>query len=272
MIMAAIAIVLALAIGAFLLVFPSRSKAVIAPQARSPLINPLQARTDIEAALEFEAREPARETESSFRSLQLDMQQNQNKFAKQYRSDFEKLISEIQAGWIHIQKEHQRHTVKANEKVQEWIKELADAKRNRLQEFVRKTNEDAMRGMQSEFQLMKQEIRSEMRRMEQPIQQEIMTTRRLLKEQIQKATLKLTPKETPIAAEPSTDPPDGFERRLREIETTETELQTNAFHELNQQLADARNAMARIRSHLEMLHLLHEMESEFNNESQLPSQ
>lgn len=246
-------ILLVLAIGVVIQRSLSNNSAAAPNQAPSTLRNRLQAKTDIEAALEFEAYKQKKET--SVNLLQHEMKENQRKFARQYHNDFEKIKSEIQTGFIHIQKENQIHIKKANGKMQDWMKDLLHAQRKELQEFFQKTNDK-----------IKQDIQSEIQSTEQHVQREIRAARQFIKEEIQKATLKASPKAT--AAEISKEPiTENLEKQLNKIEMTENQLQTNIFNELNHQLADAQNTMAQILSHLEMLHLLHALECEFKNQA-----
>ncbi|QMV44764.1 hypothetical protein [Cohnella cholangitidis] len=252
-----IAILLALAIGVVIPRSLSNKNSALPKQAPSPLRNRLQAKTDIEAALEFEAYKQKKET--SVNMLQDEMKEIQRKFEKQYHNDFEKLKSEIQSGVIHSQKENQKHLKKTNENMQDWIKHLLHAQRKELQESYQKTNDK-----------IKQDIQSEIKSTGQQIQREIRIARQFVKEEIQKATLKASPKATPKAtvAEKSKEPiTENLEKQLNEIEITENQLQTNIFNELNHQLADAQKTMAQIQAQLEMLHLLHALECEFKNQT-----
>ncbi|WP_159887974.1 hypothetical protein [Paenibacillus puerhi] len=234
----------------------SNKNAAVPNQAPSPLRNRLQAQTDIEAALEFEAYKQNKE--ASVNLLQHEMNENQRKFARQYHNDFEKLKGEIQSGFVHIQKENQINLHKANEKMQDWIKDFVNSQQRKLQEFFQNTNDK-----------IKQDIQSEIQSSEQHVQREIRIARQFVKEEIQKSTWKASSKEIPkakaagISEEPVTE---NLEKQLNIIELTETQLQTSIFNELTYQLADAQNTMAQIDAHLEMLHLLHTLECEFNNQ------
>lgn len=266
-----IAIILASAIGAFFLRSPSNINAAAAKQTHSPLIRPLQAKTGVETALEFETykqkKEAVTDAGTSINSLH-EMQENHRKFVKQYRDEFEKLKTDIQSGWTQLQKENQIHTVKANEKVQDWVKSIWNAQRIQLQEFVQIANDKTKQEIQSEIQSAKQDLRGAIQNTEQHIQREIKTTRQFVKEEIQK-TWKALSKPLPKATttESSKESIDFLEKQLDQIEMTENQLQTNIFNELNYQLTDAQNAMAQIQSHLEMLHLLSELECEFKDEA-----
>jgi len=257
-----IAILLALTIGFVIIRRSNPNKNVPARhQAPSPLRNGLQAKTDIEAALEFETYKQQKET--SVNLLQHEITENQRKFAKQYHNDFEKVKSEIQSGFIHVQKENQIHLKKANEKMQDWIKDLLHGQRKELQNLFQKTTDN--------FKL---EIQSELQNTEQHIQSDLRVARQFVKEEIQKAILKATPVAAPKAIPKATAAETSkeltvvnFEKQLNKIEKTENQLQTNIFNELNHQLADTQNIMAQIQTHLEMLHLLHEMECEFSTQA-----
>jgi len=259
-----ISIILALAIGVVFWRSLSNKNAAAPHQAPSPLRNRLQA-TDIEAALEFEAYKQKKET--SVNLLQHEMNENQRKFAKQYHNDFENAKSEIQSRFVHLQKENQLHIKKANEKMQDWIRDLLHAQRKELQDFFLKTTDK-----------IKQDIQSDIRSAEQLFQREIRLTKQFVKEEIQKAALKTSPKAmskvtqklTPkaTAAEISKEPlTDNLEKQLNQIEMTENQLQTDIFNDLNHQLADAQQTMAQIHAHLEMLQMLHEWECEFTNQA-----
>src|SRR5690348_5417188 len=127
MLITVLIVLFALAIGVVIQRTVSNKNDAVRNQAPSPLRSRLLANTDIEAALEFEAYNQKKET--SFNLLQHNVEENQRKFAKQYHSDFEKVKSEIQSGFIHIQKENQMHLKKANEKMLNWFKDIMHAQR-----------------------------------------------------------------------------------------------------------------------------------------------
>jgi len=257
-----IVILLALTIGAVAWRSLSNKNAAAPNQAPSPLRNRLQAKTDIEAALEFDAYKQKKET--SVNMLQHEMKENQKKFAKQYHTDFEKVKSEIQSAFVHFQNENQMNLKKANEKMQDWMKNLLHEQHKKLQDSFQKTSGK-----------IKQDIQNEIQSMEQHVQREIRIAKQYVKEEIQKAKLKASPKALPKAMVPEISKvptSDNLEKQLHSIEMTENQLQTNIFNELNHQLADAQNTMVQIHAHLEMLHLLHELECEFINQAQSMSE
>ncbi|MBB6637065.1 hypothetical protein [Cohnella thailandensis] len=245
----------ALAIGVVIRKSHSNNNASVPEQTPLPLSR-WQAKTDIEAALEFEAYDK----ETTY--------DNMINFAEQYHNDIEKAKNEIQSGLIHVQKENQMHIKKANDKMQDWIKDLLHAQRIKLQEFIQLSNDK-----------LKQEMKSEIQSAEQHIQRDLRIMRQFVKEEIQKATLKASPKGMPkiipkatsnatTAAETSIEPKkESLENQLNTIEMTENQLQINIFNELTGQLADAQKTMAQIHAHLEMLQLLHAMESDFKNQA-----
>lgn len=256
-----IVILFVLAIG--FVFWRSLSKENVAPnQAPSPLRNKrLQAKTDMEAALEFEAYKQKKET--SVDLLQHEIKEKQRKLEKQYHSDFERVTSEIQSKLIHTQRENQIQLKKANEKMQDWTKNLWHTQRKELQEFFQKSNDK-----------IKQDIQSEIRSTEQHVQREIRLVGQSIKEEILKTTLKAIAKAAPIpepkamTAEISKEPiTENLEKHLNHIEMTENQIQTNIFNELKDQLVDAQNTMKQIDANLEMLQLLHALECEFKNQA-----
>jgi len=262
-----IVFLLALAIGVIVRRSFSPKNATAPNQAPLLSRNRLQAKSDIEAALDFEAYKHKKETSDNL--LQHEMKENQRMVAKQFHNDFEKLKGEIQSGFVHIQRESHLHIIKANEKMQDWIKDLLHDQQKEFQDFFHKTNDKFKQDMQSEIQSM-----------EKHIQHEINVSRQLVKEEIQKATVKASLKATiPKAAIPkasaveiSKKSTDNLEKQLNKIEMTENQLQTNVFNELNHQLADAQDTMTQIHAQLEMLHLLHELQCEFKNQALSMSQ
>jgi hypothetical protein len=232
----------ALAIGVVIRRSHSNNNASVPEQTPLPLSR-LQAKTDIEAALEFEAYDKETTYDSMIKS------------AEQYHNDIEKAKNDIQSGLIHIQKENQMHIKKANDKMQDWIKDLLHAQRIKLQEFIQLSNDK-----------IKQEMQSEIQSAEQHIQREIRILRQFVIEEIQKATLKAPPKLMPKVI-PKATPKESLENQLNTIEMTENQLQINIFNDLTGQLADAQKTMAQIHAHLGMLQLLHAMESDFKNQA-----
>jgi uncharacterized coiled-coil protein SlyX len=239
------------------------NKSTDAPKQAPPPLKRLQATTDIEAALEYETYKHNKET--SVNLLQHEMKENQRKFDKQFHNDLEKLRGEMQSKFIHIQKENQIHLKKANEKMQDWIKDLLHAQRKELQDFFQKTNNN-----------IKQDIKSDIQSTEQHIQREIRIVEQSVKEDIQKATLQVisetAPKPAPkatAAEEPKEPITENLEKYLNKIEMTENQLQTNVFDELNHQLVDAHNTVKQIQAHLEVLDLLHALECEFKTDRNL---
>jgi len=270
LITALIVILLALAIGVVAWRSLSNKKTASPNQAPSPLRTRLQPKMDIEAALEFEAYKQKKET--SVHLLQNEMKENQRRFAKQYHNDFEKVKSEIQSGFVHIQKENQIHIKKAHEKMQDAMKDLLHVQQKELQDFFQKANDK-----------IKQDIQSEMQSLEQHVQRDIQVMKQFVKDEIQKATLKTTPKAPPkgmpkamskatpkalAAVMPKDSSTENLETQLSHIEMTENQLQTNIFNDLNRQLADVQNTMANIHADMEMLQLLHALECEFSNQAQ----
>ncbi|MFC5406201.1 hypothetical protein [Cohnella soli] len=237
------------------------NKIVGAPKQASLPLKKMQAKTDVEVALEYEAYKQKKETSVSL--LQRELKDDQRRSTVQIHNDLENIRNEIQSKLTHFQNENQMHTKKANEKMHDWIKDLLQAQRKELHDFFQKTNNN-----------IKLEIKSEIQSSEQQIQREIRIVKQFVKEEIQKAILKTTSLAAPkpeskatVAGMPEESLIGNLTKHLNIVELTENQLQTNVFKELNHQLVDAQNTMKQIQDHLETLNLLHALECEINQQA-----